>query len=70
MQEKIQKVQTIYLNKYGERVSSSVESERTRISVYINQEEDCHYIEFSTNASRYEVAGLLMALADKLTRNT
>jgi hypothetical protein len=71
MTKNIDSVETMYFDKEGFQIADRFarESKRTRLSVYIDRNADNHHIEFETKASRYEVAGLLMALADKLTRD-
>ncbi len=70
MQENIEVVEVRYYSKQGNIVEKLAPHERTRLSIYVDREQDNHHIEFPSNASRFEVAGLLMALADKLTRDT
>jgi len=70
MQENIEVVEVRYYTKQGNIVEKFAKHETTRLSVYVDREQDNHHIEFSSNASRFEIAGLLMSLADKLTKNT
>ncbi|MEE9354235.1 MAG: hypothetical protein V3U75_01460 [Methylococcaceae bacterium] len=69
MKINIEAVEVGYYSKQGNIVEKFGNHETTRLSVYIDREQDNHHIEFPSNASRFEVAGLLMNLADSLTRN-
>ena len=63
MIEDIERIETLYFNKWGESSTTQKgDSETVRLSVYITPD-DSHHIEIPVNESRFRLSGLLIRLA-------
>ena len=68
MKENVERVVVRYYDERGQEVSSRHDSAKTRLSIYVDQRDDNHHIEFLSDVSRYELSGLLIHLAHRLVQ--
>ena len=65
------KIDRIEIRHFGENHNECIAAKdrvTTRLSVYVNDREDNHHIEFDSDVNRFELSGILIRLAHLLSR--
>lgn len=68
MIETIDKIEIRYFNEFGDEVDKTKDHKTTRISVWIDKNNDNHHLELPSKANRNELAGALINLGHRVAR--